>query len=339
MQKSITEILTERTSYTADFTYADTAVAYNEEVVSQSTVNDKLNKILKASNHIARRTPTTLFIVDLLTGSTETALKSHDIKKVETNLNTEIISTFTTKYGYKEFYNGGIDGTPNLVEKESSVSISTGYAGGVDKDTSSGMQATKLSVALEYLLGQYSGIGYDQVTTVTISELCTENVVVGEVYELTFTVSGHTAGALTALSSFQTELSQDGTFPTVNGNGTFKILCTKNTISYGQGLKFSTNSSFVGTVTVNSLKLSNFLVDELIYSQDNLLYILNRNKTLNERKPITVVLKDLFDYNVGEKLTFDTDFETGFVVVTDVKPNDTNFTTTLTGLGEYTRKA
>ena len=228
MQNSINEILSRQTTYTANFTYADTAVKYNEIVTSQITVNDQLNKTLNVSKHIARREGSLLTIIDLLTGAEEIALNKHEVESIETNLSSEIVSSFTASYMYKEFQDGGIDGTPNLVEKENSVSVQTGFKGGIDKNIGLTMQAT----------------GFDVPT------------------------------------------------------------------------------------------------QKVVYDTAGLEHILDREKTLNERKPITIVLKDLFDYNIGTKLTFDTDDESGYVVATSVAPSDTNsvMKTTITGIGEYTRK-
>jgi len=77
----------------------------------------------------------------------------------------------------------------------------------------------------------------------------------------------------------------------------------------------------------------------VVYDIANIELILSRKKTMSEREPITIKTNDILSYNIGTKLTFDTTYQSGFLVIESLKYDEDNLTTSIYGRGEYTGKA
>jgi hypothetical protein len=78
---------------------------------------------------------------------------------------------------------------------------------------------------------------------------------------------------------------------------------------------------------------------DIIYDTTNIDLILSRKKTMSEREPITIKANDFIDYNIGTKITFDTTFQSGYLIIESLKYDEDKIETTIQGRGSYTGKA
>ena len=225
MKNSITEILTKTASKSADFTYAHATLLYSEEVTTQTTIEAKLDSVLKFCDHIAYEDDNNVIhVIDLVAGAVEHALPIERAMTIKSQIDSAIVTTLTADYTYREHDDGGIDSAPTLTSDIRTLSLATGIDGGIEKSISNSISASIISGS------------------------------------------------------------------------------------------------------------------DIIYDTANLQLILDRKKILLLREQITIETDGFLSYNIGDKLTYNTTFESGYIVIEDIKRDNKKLTTTYYGRGEYIGK-
>lgn len=225
MRNAINEVLSRTSTKTADYTYADLTVKYSENVTSQTTIENKLNDVLKFCDHVSYWEGNTLHIIDLIVGGATYTLSAGKIKNVTSRIDTSIISSFKASYEYRVHDDGGISSPPTLTRDTNDITLSTGIDGGIEKNINSKMSAASLTGSI---------ISYD-----------------------TTDLSAH----------------------------------------------------------------------------------LTRKKTLSLREPVTIISDGFLTYNIGDKISYDTAYESGYLIIESIVFNEDKLETTLYGRGQYTGKA
>jgi len=77
----------------------------------------------------------------------------------------------------------------------------------------------------------------------------------------------------------------------------------------------------------------------IVYDDTNLNIILSRKKTLLLRDPVTILADGFLSYNIGDKITFDTTYQSGYLIIESITFNEDNLQTKFYGRGEYIGKA
>ena len=225
MQAAINEVLSRTASKTADYTYAHATLGYSENVTNQTTIEKKLEDILKFCDHVGYWNGNTLHVIDLVTGGAVNAISSARVKNVTSKLDTSIVSSLKASYQYRVHDGGDLSSPPTLTNETIDITLATGLDGGIEKDINNKISAAKVDT-----------------------------------------------GAV-------------------------------------------------------------------VYDDVNLNLHLTRKKTLELREPVTITADGYLSYNIGDKITYDTAYESGYLIIEKLTFNDERLETVLYGRGEYTGKA